>query len=170
MKKVSLKFEQSNTTKVTIVKAVKTKNSKGETKVIVPALTESITTLVTCNTKELEYTNNDEAIKIVCEIVTAVNGSIQLAKQMKQNCFILGGYKFFINKKFNLYLNLNGQDFSLADVNTFMGISTEFKLSNLEQFAKGLYTIFQSAEGKNCILSLKDSKKIDSVTTALKLA
>ena len=144
MKKVNLKFEQVQSTK-------------------------KVETLVSANTRQLEYKETDEAIKIVCEIVTAVNQSIQFAKQMKVNNFVLGGQKFFINKKFNLYVCVNGVDYSLNDCESFLSIGFDFKLSKLELFATGLFSILKASEGKNHLANNTESKKIASVVTALQL-
>ena len=172
MKSVSLKFNQVQTSTITLVKAIKVKNEKtGKLETVEPAVTEKVETLINTETTPLQYETSEQAVKIAVEIVSEVMNAVKFAKQMEQTSFLLGSEKFYINKKFDLYVCVNGLDYSMDDITNVLGakLSSEFRLSKMEIFAKGLLTLLNVADGKSHLLNNTESKKIASTCKGLLL-
>lgn len=172
MKQVSLKFNQVQTSTITLVKAIKVKNEKtGKLETVEPAVTEKVETLINTETTPIQYETSDQAVKIAVEIVSEVMNAVKFAKQMEQTSLLLGCQKFYINKKFDLYVSVNGSDYSMDEITNALGmkLSSEFRLSKMELFAKGLLTLLNVADGKSHLLNNTEAKKIESTCKGLLL-
>jgi hypothetical protein len=117
------------------------------------------------NTAFIEFKDNKQAVNIALEFMTEFHYIVELAKVHEQKFVLFGGTKFMLNKSFDLYLNVNGQDYSLADVmNNKLGAKLEiqFRLNRLDVLGKGILSILLASEGKNLLTSVSDTKKIES--------
>jgi hypothetical protein len=164
MRTIKLKLEQIATRKVKIADAIKEKQSDGKMKTIEQAVYTSVKETVSINTAFIEFKDNKQAVNIALEFMTEFYSIVQVAKVCEQNFVTFGGTKFMLNKGFDLYLNVNGQDYSLADVMTNkLGAKLEiqFRLNRLDMLGKGILSILLASEGK-CISSNSDTKKIES--------
>jgi predicted glycosyltransferase len=165
MKTIKLKLEQIATRKVKLSDAIKEKQKDGKIKTIEPAVYTSVKETVSINTAFIEFKDNKQAVNIALEFMTEFYNIVQVAKVCEQNFVTFGGTKFMLNKGFDLYLNVNGQDYSLADVminKLGAKLEIQFRLNRLDVLGKGILSILLASEGKNLLTSVSDTKKIES--------
>jgi hypothetical protein len=111
--------------------------------------------LVTLNTKPVEFSDNLGAAKICVDFLQRIEESLQLAQQMGQKSVKVGGVNFSLKGKFSVYIVINGQTYSMADVQTlFEGTDTTLLgFKNPKSIFVAMYQILRTAEGKSPLLT-----------------
>lgn len=138
--------------------------------------------LFTFNTNEIKFNDKADNFKVVSDFCSKIFDTLDIAKQRKQTLFV-NGNKFFPNKAFNLYANINGKDYSLDSDSIIQFDSPAFKLAypnvrkdkegneylntnSRKVFALMLWQLLQGSEGLSQLLSNKNAPLIDSVVLA----
>jgi hypothetical protein len=162
MKKVTLKFEQTN--KVIISKATKEANA---------IYTFELTSF---NTNELQFNNKIDNLSIVETFCTKIFETIDTFAQSKRKMYI-NGKAFNFNKSFDLYACIDGVDFCLDNASNILNFDkSTFKIANTRIkdgevlynksrriFAIMLFQLLQSTENKSQLINTKNMAKIDNV-------
>ena len=135
--------------------------------------------LFSFNTNELKFNSKADNFTIVSNFCEKIFDTLDVAKQRKQTLFV-NGNKFFPNKAFNLYANIDGKDFSLDSDSIIQFDSPTFKLAyptmrkdkdgneylntnSRKVFALMLWQLLQGSEGLSQLMSNKNQPLIDSV-------
>jgi len=126
------------------------------------------TSLVTLNTKPVEFADNLGATKICVDFIQRMEESLQLAQQMGQTSIKVGGVNFSLKGKFSVYVVINGQTYSMTDVTTlFEGTDVSLLgFKNPKSIFVAMYQILRSAEGKSPLLSSEALKLSNESTNA----
>lgn len=155
MKTIKLKFEQTQTRNVTLVKAVK--DAKGKEKI--PALKEKQTTTIQYISPAIEFVDKTKNEEIAVHILTLLAESYAVARQSGSTRYRLGTTDFVLNGKFVLYVNVDGQDYSLDDSGLLFVQNREVRLSNIKNLAVTMLQILQIADGKSPLIAESTFKK-----------
>jgi len=112
----------------------------------------------------IEFKDNKQVVNIALDFMTEFHNIVELAKVHEQKFVLFGGTKFMLNKGFDLYLNVNGQDYSLTDImpnKLGAKLEIQFRLNKLDALGKGILSILLASEGKY-LTSKSDINKIES--------
>lgn len=167
MKTIKLKFEQTQNRTITLVKAVYEldrngkvkKDSSGKPIIKIPALKEKQECIIEYISPELKFDDDKTNEKIAVEILTLLAESYACAKQSGSTRYTLGNSDFVINGKFILYLNVDGQDYSLDDSGLLFVQNQQIRLSNIKLLAINMLRILQIADNKSPLLAESTFRK-----------
>jgi hypothetical protein len=121
--------------------------------------------LVSLRTKAAEYKDTEAAENICKEFILAIRHSLMTAQEMGATSIKVGNVNFSLRSKFVLYVDVNGQTYSLDDVfSIFEGTNkTEVGFRNTKALFVAIYQIIRTAEGKSPLLTDKGTKERNAI-------